>query len=165
MQAFEASQDLLFLQTPLEAMEFIVRLLQELIPVEAASACLYDIDTNEFRFVCAEGPGGEERRGEAVPGALGLMGRSAETEDLALRVDSPQDEEFFDPGIDGRVGVEPNSLLYMPLSRAGRLLGVLQLINRQRRGAFTQADVDLIQYVGGQAAQFLYNAKIAGRRR
>ena len=71
--------------------------------------------------------------------------------------------------MDGRVGIEAQGLLYMPLSHQGRLLGVLQLINRKKGPQFTAADADLIAYVGKQASEFLYQARIkpdnvAGRR-
>ena len=72
--AFEAAQDLLFLSTPVEGLEFAMRLLIELIPCEATSACLYDINTDEFRFVTMSGPGAEARQGEAVPNNTGLLG-------------------------------------------------------------------------------------------
>src|SRR5690606_1899619 len=75
--AFEALQDLFFLSTPLEGLEFVVRLLDDLIPCEAASACLYDINTDEFRFVALTGPGADERRGEGVPRLVGLFGAAS----------------------------------------------------------------------------------------
>jgi len=159
-KAFEASQDLLFLSTPVEALEFAVRLLGDLVPAEAASALLYDIDTDEFRFVALAGPGADERKSEAVPNETGLLGAAAQT-GRAVLVDEASADERFDPGVDGRVGVEPRSLLYLRLSDEGRLLGMVQLINSLKRKAFTEADAEVVTYVGTQLSRFLHKARIA----
>jgi hypothetical protein len=163
--AFEAAQDLLFLSTPLEGMDFVVQLLGDLVPSEAVTACLYDIDTDEFRLVALLGPGSDERRGEAIPRTVGLMGHAAENEGLVLRIDDLSGDPRYDAGIDGRLGLEPRNVLYMPLSHQGRLLGLLQLLNRVDTTAFSNADVELVNYVAKQAAQFLHQARIAPRMR
>ena len=163
--AFEAAQDLLFLQTPLEGMEFVIRLLTELIPTEAASGCLYDIDTDELRFVTVAGPGGDGRQGVAIPRRSGLMGVATTHEGLALRVDELSDDPRFRAAIDGRDGVAARNALYLALSHQGRLLGVIQLLNRENRNAFTESDANLLSYVGRQAAAFLHKARIAPQAR
>ena len=159
--AFEAAQDLLFLQTPLEAMEFVIRLLTELIPTEAASGCLYDIDTDELRFVTAAGPGGDGRQGIAVPRRSGIMGVATTHEGLAMRVDEVASDPRFRLEVDGRDGVVAKNALYLALSHQGRLLGVIQLLNRENRPAFTESDANLLTYVGRQASAFLHKARIA----
>ncbi len=163
VHAFEASQDLFFLGTPVEGLEFAVKLLGELVPTEAASACLYDINTDELRFVTLTGPGAEARRGEAVPSGSGLIGKAASVVQ-AIVVEDATAEPQFDPGVDGRVGMEMKSFLIMPVSHQGRLLGMLQLINRQNRPAFTTGDGDVVAYVAEQLGQFLYQARIAPDR-
>jgi GAF domain-containing protein len=138
-----------------------MKLLADLIPSEAASACLYDINTDEFRFVALRGPGAEQRKGEAVPRETGLMGASVRKVGVALRVNDVSSDERFDPGVDGRVDLEARNILYMPLNHEGRLLGILQLINRKIVHEFTTADLDVIAYVGKQTGEFLHQAKIA----
>ncbi len=162
--AFEAAQDLFFLSTPAEGLDFAIRLLDELIPSEAASACLYDINTDEFRFVALSGPGADERKGEAVPSRTGLLGAAAERVGAAFIAADVTNDPRFDPGIDGRVGLEPRNALYMSLHHQGRLFGVLQLINRRDRDAFGQADAEVVGYVGKQLSEFLYQARIAPDR-
>lgn len=160
--AFEAGQDLLFLTTPVEGLDFVVKLLGELVPCEAVSACLYDIDTDEFRFVSMSGPGSDERRGEAVPRAMGIMGAVAEMHDsAALRLTQPVSDPRFDPGVDGRVGLEPRDVLYQPVTHHGLLLGVLQLLNRASGRGFSESDADLVAYVARQAGEFLHQARMS----
>jgi hypothetical protein len=160
-KAFEASQDLFFLSTPVEGLEFAMRLLSELVPCEAASACLYDINTDEFRFVRLSGPGAEARQGEAVPNNMGLMGVAALRAGEVLIVDNATADARFDPGVDGRVGLEPKSFLYIPLNHQGQLFGVVQLINRVNRPGFTTADGDVSSYVGKQLGEFLQKARMS----
>jgi hypothetical protein len=158
--AFEAAQDLLFLTTPVEGLDFVVRLLGELVPCEAVSACLYDIDTDEFRFVALTGPGSDERRGEAVPRSMGIMGVVGDSEDSSgIRLAQPISHPRFDPGVDGRVGLEPHDVLYQPVTHHNRLLGVLQLLNRAPGRGFSQSDADLVAYVARQTAEFLHQAR------
>jgi hypothetical protein len=158
-KAFELTQDIFFLSTPVEALEFSLQLLDELVPSEAASALLYDIDTDEFRFVAVTGPGSDARQSEAVPNDSGLLGAAAQAG--VLRLDQASMDDRFDPGIDGRVGVEPGSLLYQRLSDQGRLLGMLQLINPTGHTTFTEADAEVVTYVGRQLSRFLHKVRIA----
>ncbi len=156
--AFEACQDLLFLSTPLEALEFITKLLGDLIPSEAIGACLYDIDDDVYRTVVATGPGSEERRAQALPSARGLLG-VASARHVPLQIDTPQADDRFDPEIDGRPGLEVRNLLYLSLQHGGRNLGMLQLLNRAGASSFLASDADLAMYIGAQLSQFLYQAR------
>jgi GAF domain-containing protein len=165
VKAFEASQDLFFLSTPVEGLEFATRLLKELVPYEAASACLYDINTDEFRFVTLDGAGAEQRQGEAVPNNVGILGTASRRIAEALIVEDATMDERFDPGVDGRVGLEARSLLYMPVNHQGRLLGMLQLINRDGRPSFSTADGDVVAYVAKQLGEFLHQHRIAPDRK
>ncbi len=159
--AFEACQDLLFLGSPLEAMEFVQRLLSDLIPCEGITACLYDIDADVHRVVVASGPGGEAKRGTEIGHGVGLFGTlGGMTQPLLADGSDPR----FDAAVEGREGVTVGGALYLPSSHNGRHLAALQLFNRQG-GAFTQADADLGFYVTTQLGEFLYRARIAAGQR
>jgi hypothetical protein len=162
--AFEACQDLFFLGTPAEGLEFAIELLGQLVPHEAASACLYDIDEDVLRFVVATGPGGHDRRGDGVPARLGLFGIASRLVGTTLRVDPLGSDPRFDPGVDGRVGLDPQNALYLPIAHQGRILGVLQLLNRELDVTFSQGDADLGLYVANQLGQFLQQVRMRPRR-
>ena len=162
--AFEACQDLFFLGSPAEGLEFAIDLLAQLLPHEAASACLYDIDEDVLRFVVATGSGGHDRRGDAVPAQLGLFGIASRLVGATLRVDPLGSDPRFDPGVDGRVGLDPQNALYLPIAHQGRILGVLQLLNREHDMTFSQGDADLGLYVANQLGQFLQQVRMRPRR-
>lgn len=158
--AFEASQDLLFLSTPIEGLEFALELFEDLADAEAMAACIYDIDDDVHRVAAAQGPGAAEMRGRAIPFQGGLFGVAARTPNAAFRVPDVSAEGRFDPAVDGWDGVDVKDLLYVPLTAQGRFLGMIQLINRKAEGGFSQADADLATYIGQQLASFLHKARL-----
>jgi GAF domain-containing protein len=158
--AFEALQDLFFLTTAHEGLDFVMRLLEDLTPAEAASACLYDINTDELRFVALTGPGAEERKGDAVPRLAGLIGSAALAAGDALVIHDVSADPRFDPGVDGRVGVEVRSMALAAVLHGGRLFGLLQLINRRGLREFSATDANILAYVAEKLGEFLHLARL-----
>ncbi len=158
--AFESLQDLFFLTTPLEGLEFVLRLLEDLVPTEAASACLYDINTDDLRFVVLTGPGADERRGEAVPRLAGLIGSAAQANGDALVVRDVANDPRFDPGIDGRVGLEASNMALAAVMHGGRLFGLLQIINRTGTRELSATDANILAYVAEKLGEFLQVARL-----
>ena len=163
--AFEALQDLFFLTTPVEGLDFVLELLADLVPSEASSACLYDINSDELRFVALRGPGAPERQGEGVPRLSGLMGAAATSSEGVLLSENVPHDVRFDPGVDGRIGLEPVTMALMSVTHQGRLLGMIQLINRQQQAQFSRADANLIAYVSEKLGEFLYSARMRSDQR
>jgi GAF domain-containing protein len=165
--AFEAVQDLYFLASSAEGLVFAVKLLQDLVPCEAATGGIYDINTDELRLVALTGTGSEERRAEAIPSSQGLLGAAALTTAEFLVINDVLSDPRFDPAIDGRVGMQTASMLLLPLRRDDNLLGLLQLINRRGGKPFSDADVAVCTYVARQVAEFMQSKRgqIPKRRR
>ncbi len=154
--AFEASRDLLFLNNRAEALEFAIRLLDELIPSDAAAACLFDINTDEFRFVATSGMGATKRHGRAIQSDQGLFGAAASLKERnLLQLADAHKDERFDPEADGISGLEIHAALYLPLMFEGRLLGMLQLVNGPAQGLFSEGDCEVLSYVGEQLSAFI----------
>lgn len=157
--AFEAMPELYFLSTPVAGLEFTIELLTTLVPCEAVSGCLYDINTDEFRFVALSGAGAAVRRASAVASQAGLFGAAKRAPAEALVVAKPAEDARFDAQVDGREGLEVRSLVYVPVRFGGQLLGMLQLINRTKDAGFTPADVSVLTYVATQLAEFLLSRR------
>jgi hypothetical protein len=153
--AFETAQDLYFLATPVDGLEFAVKLLGELVPCEAVGGAIYDINADVFRFVAVSGPGAAELRAEAVPSSAGLLAAAVRSGRESLVVNELEGDARFDAAADGRVGLEARSLAYLPLQKKDHLLGMLQLINRHGDRGFSEADIAVASYVAGQLADFL----------
>ncbi len=157
--AFEACQDLLFLQTPSEGVDFVVRLLAELIPAKAIAGALYDINDDVWRIVAAQGLEADSRKGHAVPAKKGLLGVAASMPGSVLRIDDVPGDGRFEPGGEAPEGLHPTNALYMAFEHRGALLGALQLLDRSGEGRFTEDDEAVLRYVGQQLARFLSVAR------
>lgn len=162
--AFEAVQDLYFLGSAAEGMDFGVKLLSELVPCEAVTGCIYDINTDELRFLALTGPGADERRAGAIPASAGLFGAATRSGKESLVIADVASDARFDPAADGRIGLESQNMLILPLHHAENLLGALQLINRAHRHGFTDADVAVSTYVSAQLSGFLQSKRLGARR-
>lgn len=161
-EAFEACQDLLFLSTPVEALEFVVNLMKDVIPAEAATASLYDIDADVLRVVTVDAPDAPARRGDAVAAGQGLIG-SASRIVGSLVIDDMTLDGRYDAAIDGS-STQSQSALYLPVAHQGRFLAVLQLVGRVGRPTFGADDADLGVYIAKQLGTFLYEARIKTAR-
>ncbi len=162
--AFEAAQDLYFLGSAADGLDFGVKLLSELIACEAVAGCLYDINTNELRFVALTGPGAEERKAQGVSASTGILGAAAQSTEDVLSVPDVALDSRYDAAVDGRSGLEVRNMAVFPMRTGDTLLGVMQLINRERR-AFTDGDLAVAAYVAKQVGEFLQSKRSTSRRR
>jgi hypothetical protein len=154
--AFEAMPELHTLTTPVAAFEFSVSLIERLVPAEAISVCLYDIDTHEYRFVTLTGSGATERKASAIPASVGLFGEATQQSRPLVVVPNASRAARFDPAIDGRLGLEAREIVYLPLRRQHHPLGMLQLINRcAPEGRFHESDLAVLHYIAAQLTEFL----------
>jgi hypothetical protein len=163
--AFEAVQDLYFMATPVEGLDFAVKLLADLVPCEAVSGCIYDINTDEFRFVAATGPGADQRRADAVPSTTGLLSAAMHSHRESFVVSDAGNDARFEASVDGRAGITPRNLAYLPLQKSEVWLGVIQLINRENPRGFSDGDLAVACYVAAQVSDFLQARRQASTRR
>jgi hypothetical protein len=162
--AFEAAQDLYFLSTPADGLDFAVKLLGELVPAEAVSGCIYDINTDEFRFVALSGTGAAERRAAAVRGNAGLFAVAARSGLDTLIVPDVATEPRYDPEADGRSGLLASNMAFFVLHRGGQLFGMLQIINREGPKGFREGDLAVGGYIANQVTAFLREKRGLGGR-
>jgi hypothetical protein len=159
-EVFEALEALTRMRTPVDALDFVVRLLERTIPAEATSACLYDINTDQLRFVSVGGTGHDGMQGKAVPRAAGLFGPALRSEHQATVFADVLVEPAFNPELDGRPGLDPHNVMLRPVVHDHQLLGVLQLINRHAPKGFSAEDVHVMNYIAERLADFLYEVRV-----
>ena len=155
---FETLHELAHLRTAAEGLEFCVRLLSQVVPCEALSGCLYDINTDELRFVAVQGISSDSAQGKAIPRGAGLFGKAAQLEHAALVIPDLKVEQAYEPAREGRLGMAATNMLLRPLTHEGRLLGMLQLINRTT-GGFSTSDVHLVNYLAERLSEYLREAR------
>jgi signal transduction histidine kinase len=134
----------------------------ETVGAEGASIWLWD-EAREGYLVCqafAAGTMAHDRERAMVnlclePGQ-GVAGWVARTGKSAVVPNAPDDPRFF-PGIDEQTGFRTRSLLTVPLQVRDTIIGVLEVVNKQR-GAFDADDLILVETLAASAAIAIDNA-------
>ncbi len=129
------------------------------VPSEDVSLALVDPDGRERLL-------GASRRLEAgvVDGVRirldqGLAGWVARNRE-AVRLDDVHADPRYYPEIERLTGFTPRTMLAVPLVMKGRLLGVIQLLNKLDGGPFTDDVLRLVQALGDHAAIAIENASL-----
>ena len=147
---FEASQDLRFMKTPLEAMRFGTRLMVDLVPSALAAAYLWESQTGLYRCIAALGDEDEQTISSSVPATVGLFA-VAHTHQQPVR-HTGRGGSYVEKA-DGLWQADATTHLYGPIIGAQRW-GLLRLVNRQEETAYTGEDADIIDYIALQLANF-----------
>jgi len=163
-EVFEALEALSHKPTAADGLDFGVQLIERVVPAEAISACLYDINTDELRFVAVLGSGAEHVQGKAVPRNAGLFAQALRVENQATLVRDVLVEPAFNPDVDSRPGLDAQSILLRPMSHERQLVGMLQLVNRRHTAGFDAADINIVSYVAERLAEFVLVSRRAGSK-
>jgi GAF domain-containing protein len=151
---FEAMHELHFARDVIEGGDYVLGLALEMIPSRAGLLHLYDIDRREYVIACVSGAGSE---------AL-LNRRLAETEPLlsgAMR--KRRALVFMDATTDPQVSAAERfvvvggatSLIVSPVQKAGRFLGVIELVNPLDGIGFTEDEGNAVDYLSEQFGEFV----------
>ncbi|HZY45912.1 MAG TPA: GAF domain-containing protein, partial [Anaerolineae bacterium] len=138
-------------------MEATVSMLQG----EAGSVLLLDEATGDLVFAAAVGPDAESIVGLRLPAGQGIAQRAL-TEDHALLIDDVQQDDNFYPGIDRVTSLTTRRIIAAPLRTHGRLIGVMEIINK-RRAEFSDADLRILDLLTPTAAAAIENARLYAR--
>lgn len=116
----------------------------ESIPCEAAAVLLGQADV--LVFVAATGPVGPQLLGRCIPQGLGIAGHTFQSGRPSRSAEARQVPWHWD-GLDRETDFQTRSVLSVPIVHAGRVRGVLQLLNRTGNSAFDQDDSDVLASV------------------
>jgi len=93
-----------------------------------------------------------------VRSGQGVVGWVAETGESVVVNDVREEPRFF-PGIDEQTGFSTTSLLAAPLWSRDRVIGVLEVVNKQQ-GEFDEYDLLLVEALAASAASVIENARL-----
>jgi len=145
----------------------VLRLMElgcKVVDAETGSVLLVDEPTNELYFRAALGEKGAQIAPYRLKMGEGIAGWVAERREPAL-VNDPVGDERFHLELAQAVGLVPHSLLCVPLQARGKLIGVVQALNKRNEGQFDESDVALLMAFANQAAIALDNANLVERLR
>lgn len=123
---------------------------------ERSSVLLYDEAHDELRGIVAQGMGTAELRFPADKGLAGYVAQSRTT----LNVADAHEDPRFNAGYDARTGFRTRSVLTAPiLSPGGKLIGVIQVLNKQTAAIFDEEDEILLEAFSAHASVAIERAR------
>jgi len=125
----------------------------------ASTLMLLDEETGDLVFSVPTGPKEDKLVDIRIPKGEGIAGWVAENEQPLLVADVREDPRFY-AKIDEKVGFQTQSILCVPLKAKTKLIGVLEVINKQNGGNFNKEDELLLSMFGYQAAAAIENARL-----
>jgi len=135
----------------------IMKAASDLVGAEASSLLLIEGDKLVFWMIHAGS--GDALQGHRMSLDEGIAGWVA-THNETVIVNDPQHDDRFASRFDLDYAFQTRSLLAAPLSARGRVIGVLEVLNRQDQTGFTQSDLDLITALAAEAAIAIDNARL-----
>lgn len=139
-----------------ELLAIILNMATENTGADRGSLYLIDRDQQEIWSLIAHGL---EEREIRLPMGRGIAGVVARTGEVVRLADAYKDSRFV-AEFDQLFDYHTRQLLCLPIKdRAGKIVGVLQLLNK-RGGDFTDADVEFLDSISVHAAIALENARL-----
>lgn len=142
----------------------IIALAERVIEAEAGSLLLVNRETGRLEFRVAHGGGGEAVKRFSLGLDEGIAGWVARNRHGLIVADAQKDRRLR-RDIGERTGFVTRSILCVPMVSRGRLIGVIELLNKAGRadGRFNQDDLELLEGLAAQAAVALENAGLYRR--
>lgn len=126
---------------PRALMEGIVRTAAAMFDASASSIALTDEVTGELVYQAAWGAGAREIVGVRLPPRQGISGHVVATGDAEAVADCATDPRFAARIAEG-TGYVPITMLVVPLTRRGRAVGTLSLLDRRGGNRYGAGDVE-----------------------
>jgi hypothetical protein len=153
-ELFETMHELHFLPELVTGCDFVLAVVQHMVPCAAVMVHVFDIDARQFVTVRASGPGADKLVLCRTPNTDPLLG-PVMRQGSARRIDQAQGDARFAGGRWALLGVVPEAVLSVPVVQAGRHLGAIELVNPDGGGGFHQNEAHGLEYIAEQFAEFL----------
>jgi signal transduction histidine kinase len=138
----------------------------DILSAEAGSLLLADEQSGDLVFEVVIGGAGQNLIGTRIPPGVGIVGRVVETGRYVIVNEARKNPDWFGEVVDVRDGdaaaasFRTDSILAVPLTARGHVIGVLELINKRDRSAWVDNDVNLLTTFASQAAIAIENARL-----
>lgn len=141
-------------------MELLEEILQQALSAVNASdgsLMIVDEDSGELVFVVTVGgEASQELAGKRLPAGTGIAGWVAEHREPTVVEDAQSDERFFG-GLDQELHYETHSLLATPIIGGGRVIGVVEILNKETGTSFSVDDLHLVSLLCRFAGELLHS--------
>jgi signal transduction histidine kinase len=149
------------LSSSLDLDQVLATVLEEvrhLLGVTASSIWLIDPQTEEVVCRQAAGPESDIVRDWRLSPGEGIAGWVAKHGESVIATDTQADDRYYD-GVEKRMGMALRSILSVPLRVKERLIGTLQVLDKET-GRFDPQDMALLESLAASAAIAIENARM-----
>ena len=141
----------------MDILEQILRNALDAISAEDGSLLVRDEDTGELVFVLAMGDIPQDKlAGMRLAPGQGIAGWVAEHREPTIVEDAHTDKRFY-RGVDDTFEFYTRTVLAAPIVGGGRVLGVIEVLNKQLGGSFTVDDLSLLMLLCRFAGELLHS--------
>jgi PAS domain S-box-containing protein len=144
-------------------LQLVMEQIKALVDAEAASVLLC-VPANtaaappDLIFAAVTGPAASRLLGTRLSGTTGLAGWVAQTRQ-SVQISNTQTDPRFYQQVDAITGMTTHSLLAVPLTAKGTLVGVMEVINK-RSGRFDAHDLEILEALSSASAIAIDNARL-----
>ncbi len=132
---------------------------KKVVNANASSLMLYDEEANELFFEVALGAKGEAVKTIRLKPGVGVAGHAAKRRKTIIVNDVRADRRHF-KAADEKTHFVTRNIIATPMLRKGKLIGVLEVLNKRRGEAFTPSDARVLEFFADQAAVAIENARL-----
>jgi len=142
-----------------EILHIIMTNISKLVHAEAWSLLVVDENRNQLVFQEVFGEKKSELTGVRIPMDKGVAGWVVMNKKPVMVSNAYNDERFFDK-VDRKTKFTTRSILAVPMITKGKVVGVVEVLNKKGGDNFTKDDLDKINAYIQQAALALENANL-----
>lgn len=164
LRKFEVLQRISRFISSINSLQKLLTLVMEesksILNAEASSLLLYDREEKVLFFKVATGEKGSKVKTIKMKPGQGIAGACAKEKKIINVKDVSKDKRFFSSA-DRKTRFQTRSILAVPLTgKKGRLLGVLEVLNKKGGKPFDGKDEELMRIIAGQASLSVENAQL-----
>ena len=137
----------------------IIQAVKLIMVSEASSLMLYDEEKDALVLSLPTGPATEEVSGKVIPKDQGIGGWVFTNGEPAIVNDVQQDDRFLGD-IDPEVFTTQNIMCVPLLNQEKEIIGVIQALNKNDGGKFSEEEIPIFQALANQAAIAIENARL-----
>lgn len=144
-----------------ELLHSITEAARELFGAQACSLALLTDDQSELVFTTAAGTGADDVVDLRIPAGQGIAGWVVMSEQPISIADLRQDARFA-TDVAEATGYVPTAILAVPVTSPRRMLGVIEVLDRDASRPGAEQDMRLLSLFADQAALAIENARAFG---
>jgi GAF domain-containing protein len=156
---FETMHELHFMPDMVSGAEFVQNVLSQTLPCDGMLIHVFDINKREFIVIRASGPNARDALLHITSDPDPRFSQFMRSPGV-FKLDTALDDERFSGGRWQKVGVPVETVLVGGVKQGGRYLGVIELANPMGGEPFSDGEVNALDYICGQFADFLVNRPI-----